>query len=93
MSARAALIAMLLAACVVSGIGVVGARQQSRHAFIELSKLENERDELNTEFGRLQLEQATWTDTNRLEQIARGLGADWNYWRDMFPHYVSLIHA
>jgi esterase/lipase superfamily enzyme len=20
-------------------------------------------------------------------------GHDWNYWRDMFPHYVSLIHT
>ena len=72
MSDRAAVMAMLLVACVASGISVVSARQQARHAFIELSKLENERDELNTEFGRLQLEQATWTDTNRLEQIARG---------------------
>ena len=72
MSARSALIVLLLVACVASALSVVHARQQSRRAFIELSKLENERDELNTEFGRLQLEQATWTDTNRLEQIARG---------------------
>jgi cell division protein FtsL len=72
LNARAAMVVVLLAACVASAISVVHARQQSRHAFIELSKLENERDELNTEFGRLQLEQATWTDTNRLEQIARG---------------------
>ncbi|HQW82610.1 MAG TPA: cell division protein FtsL, partial [Pseudomonadota bacterium] len=60
MSARAAVMAMLLVACVASGISVVSARQQARHTFIELSNLENERDELNTEFGRLQLEQATW---------------------------------
>ena len=39
-------------------------------AFIALSKAENERDELNIEFGRLQIEQATWSETNRVEQIA-----------------------
>lgn len=72
MSMRAALLSMLLATCVGSAISIVSARQQARHAFIELTRLENERDELNTEFGRLQLEQATWTDNNRLEQIARG---------------------
>ena len=39
MSDRAAVMAMLLVACVASGISVVSARQQARHAFIELSKL------------------------------------------------------
>jgi cell division protein FtsL len=29
-----------------------------------------ERDELNFEFGRLQLEQATWAEANRIEQVA-----------------------
>ena len=32
--------------------------------------LEKQRDELNIEFSRLQLEQATWSETNRIEQIA-----------------------
>jgi cell division protein FtsL len=66
------MLVLLLVACVASALNVVHTRQKSRRAFIELSRLESERDELNTEFGRLQLEQATWTDTNRLEQIARG---------------------
>ena len=29
-----------------------------------------ERDELDIEFSRLQLEQATWAETNRIEQVA-----------------------
>ena len=29
------------------------------------------RDELNIEFGRLQLEQATWAESNRIDQVAR----------------------
>jgi cell division protein FtsL len=61
----------LLIGVVASGIAVVDQRQQSRRLFVALSALENQRDELNIEFGRLQLEQATWVESNRLEQVAR----------------------
>ncbi len=71
MSARALALAVLISGVVASAIGVVSARQQSRQLFSELSDQERERDELNIEYGRLQLEQATWTETNRLEQLAR----------------------
>ena len=69
---RALALAVLLLATLVTAIGVVYARQQSRIAFVELTRLGNERDDLNFEFGRLQLEQATWAENNRIEQIARG---------------------
>jgi cell division protein FtsL len=59
MSARL-LLAILIAANVLSAIGVVFARHEHRQLFIALTKLERARDELNIEFGRLQLEQATW---------------------------------
>lgn len=73
MNARALVVLLVLAAAAVgSAIGVVYARNEGRRLFIELTRLEAERDELNVEFGRLQLEQATWADTNRIEQIARG---------------------
>ncbi len=72
MSLRSLALAVLLAATIASAIGVVYARQQSRLAFVELSRLGNERDNLNFEFGRLQLEQATWAENNRIDQIARG---------------------
>jgi cell division protein FtsL len=62
---------VLLLLVVGSGIAVVHARQEHRQQFVALSALERERDELNIEFGRLQLEQATWAETNRIEQIAR----------------------
>jgi cell division protein FtsL len=75
MIARAAVLLMLLLATIGSALAVVDARQQSRREFAELNRLVNERDELDIEFGRLQLEQATWADNNRIEQIARaGLG-------------------
>jgi cell division protein FtsL len=63
---------ILLGAVVASAIGVVYSIQESRELFVTLTKLGNERDDLNFEFGRLQLEQATWAENNRVEQIARG---------------------
>jgi cell division protein FtsL len=70
MSARLVLV-LLLAANVLSAIGVVFARHEHRQLFIALTKLEKARDELNIEFGRLQLEQATWAESNRIDQVAR----------------------
>ena len=73
MSARAGITLLVLTfMAIASAIAVVYARHESRQAFVELTKLEAERDELNIEFGRLQLEQATWAETNRIEQIAAG---------------------
>jgi cell division protein FtsL len=69
---RNVFLSLLLLATIASAIALVYAIQQSRLAFVELSKLGNERDDLNFEFGRLQLEQATWAENNRIEQIARG---------------------
>jgi len=70
MSPRIFLLVLLSAAVIGSGIAVVYARQQHRQAYVELTRLERGRDELNIEFSRLQLEQATWSETNRIEQIA-----------------------
>ena len=73
MSVRSAIaMTILLGAVIASAIGVVYSIQQSRELFVELTKLGNERDDLNFEFGRLELEQATWAENNRVEQIARG---------------------
>lgn len=63
--------AVLLLAVMASAIAVVWARHQGRVSFVELTQLQNERDALNVEFGRLELEQATWAAPGRVEQIAR----------------------
>ena len=65
------LLAVLLLGVVATGIAVVYERYRHRQLFVELSRLERERDELNIEFGRLQLEQATWSESNRIDQVAR----------------------
>ena len=71
MNAGHVLVGLLLAANVASAIGVVYARHEHRQSFVALTRLEKQRDELNIEFGRLQLEQATWAQANRIDQVAR----------------------
>ncbi len=63
--------AIVLLAVVATAIAVVYERYRHRQLFVELTRLERERDELNIEFGRLQLEQATWAQANRIDQVAR----------------------
>ena len=65
------LVIVLLVANVLAAIGVVHARHQHRQLFVELTRLVDERDELNIDFGRLQIEQATWAEANRIDQVAR----------------------
>ena len=65
------LLAVLLLAVVGTAIAVVYERYRHRQLFVELTRAERERDELNIEFGRLQLEQATWAQANRIDQVAR----------------------
>lgn len=72
MSLRVLAMLILVVAVVGSAVGVVYGRHESRRQFVELNRLTNERDNINFEFGRLQLEQATWAENNRIEQIARG---------------------
>lgn len=68
---RHILLAALIVANIVTAIGVVNARHQHRQLFVQLTALEHVRDELEIDFGRLQLEQATWAEANRIDQIAR----------------------
>ncbi|WP_072754803.1 cell division protein FtsL [Thermomonas hydrothermalis] len=68
---RGFVIAALVLANVVTALLIVRDRHAHREAFIELTRLEKQRDELNIEFSRLQLEQATWAESNRVDQVAR----------------------
>ncbi len=65
------LLIILLACTVALAIGVVFVRHRHRQTFIELSRAERKRDDINLEFGRLQLEQATLAEANRVDRIAR----------------------
>ena len=63
---------MLLLAVVVSAVAVVYSKHSGRELFIELQGLVNERDSMDVEWGRLQLEQSTLTTQGRVEREARG---------------------
>lgn len=64
-------ISMLAIVVVISALGVVYAKHQSRKLFVELNTLETERDRLNVEWGQLQLELNTWAAHGRIENKAR----------------------
>ena len=55
----------------VSALAVVMVRHQNRLEFREVRVAEKLRDQLNDEWSRLQLEQATWSRHNLVEQAAR----------------------
>lgn len=61
----------LIAAVVCSALLVVTMRHESRLAFARLTVLEQKRDELNIEWGKLLLEQGTWSQNARIEKLAR----------------------
>lgn len=61
----------LLIGVLASALGVVQSKHESRKRFVELQRLYAQRDELNIEWGRLQLEQSTWATHGRIEQVAR----------------------
>lgn len=67
----ATLMLLLGAAVMVSALAVVYAKYQSRTLFVELQGLNKGRDAMGIEWGQLQLEQSTWTDNGRVEEIAR----------------------
>jgi cell division protein FtsL len=56
--------------CVLSSIALVYTKHQSRKLFIELEALTHVRDELNIEWGQLQIEQSTWATHARIERVA-----------------------
>lgn len=58
------------AICVASALALVYTKHESRKFFVELEGLTAERDELNIEWGRLQIEQSTWATHARIEKVA-----------------------
>ncbi len=64
---------MMILICLVVGsaVGVVYVKHQSRKLFVELQALQAERDRLDVEWARLQIEQSTWATHVRVERLAR----------------------
>jgi cell division protein FtsL len=58
-------------AVLASAVWVVYAKHESRKLYAELQGLERERDQLEIEWGQLQIEQSTWSSHARVERTAR----------------------
>jgi cell division protein FtsL len=56
--------------CVTSALALIYTKHESRKLFVELESLTHERDQLNIEWGQLQIEQSTWATHARIEQVA-----------------------
>jgi cell division protein FtsL len=63
-------VAVLWVAVLASALGVVHGKQQARNHFNELQRLTTQRDDLDIEWGQLQLEQSTWGTHARVERVA-----------------------
>jgi cell division protein FtsL len=61
---------LLWVAVLASAVGVVSVRYQARALFMELERLSAQRDELNIEWGQLQLEQSAWSNHGFVERVA-----------------------
>jgi cell division protein FtsL len=62
---------ILFAAVIVVSIAVVQMRHESRQRFAQLQGQQAERDALNVEWGKLLLEEGTWSQHRRIEIMAR----------------------
>ncbi len=65
------LVSALIIAVLVSGVGIVYSKHHSRQLFIELQALQLRRDDMEIEWGQLQLEQSTLATEVAVDNIAR----------------------
>lgn len=66
------LLMLLLVTLVLgSALAVVYAKHQNRKLYVQLHALQKQRDEMEVNWGRLQLEQSTWATHGRIERLAR----------------------
>ncbi|MDH3509644.1 MAG: cell division protein FtsL [Gammaproteobacteria bacterium] len=61
----------LMLLVMASAIACIYAKHESRKQFTELQRLIEERDRMEVDWGRLQIEQGTWSTYARVEQVAR----------------------
>lgn len=70
MSRQVVSVCVLMVLVVVSGVATVYVKHLSRLKFVELQTLEHQQDELQIEWGKLELEQSTWASHDRITTVA-----------------------
>ena len=63
-------IAVLWAAALASAAGAIYSKHRARELFVELERLNVRRDNLEIEWGQLQLEQSAWSTHAFVENVA-----------------------
>jgi cell division protein FtsL len=61
---------VLLAALIACALGLVTSQHQARKLYVELQKEQDLANQINVEWGQLQLEASTWATHARVEKIA-----------------------
>ena len=61
---------VLLAALIACALGLVTSQHQARKLYVELQKEQDLSNQINVEWGQLQLEASTWATHARIEKIA-----------------------
>ena len=64
------LVPMLWVAVLGSAAAAIYCKHRARELFVSIEKLNRGRDELEAEWGRLQLEQSSWSTYSYVENIA-----------------------
>lgn len=68
---KSAVIMFLVFAVLLSAVSVVQTQHAARKVFMGIEQLKKDRDLLNEEWGRLQLEQSTWALDERVEHLVK----------------------
>lgn len=68
--ALALAVPLLWVAVLGSAAGAIWCRHRARELFVELEQLEARRDDLQIEWGQLQLEQSAWSTHAFVERVA-----------------------
>ena len=61
---------LLWCAVLISSAGAIYSKYRARELFVALERLNTRRDELDAEWGRLQLEQSAWSAYAFVERVA-----------------------
>ncbi len=64
-------VVVLTSLVLVSALAVIEFKHQSRTLYNQLQVLRVERDQMQTEWAQLQLEESAWANRGRVEHIAR----------------------
>ncbi|MBP5981022.1 MAG: cell division protein FtsL [Halomonas sp.] len=64
------IICLLFFLCIISALATVAITHMTRVQFAQLQHLQQEKNQLQTEWGQLLLEEGAWSTPARIEQIA-----------------------